>query len=348
MAKNRIKKPGVLGKYGEARAQRKAAKAAAVFETEQKQGEQLMAQGYAEHGAVEQQHKRQVYLVENRSRMRSLLYVVVLVIVALIMLGVLYGIFILLPARDSDNDGVANAEDICVGFDDKADEDNDGIPDGCEEQPPITELTVTDAEFVTGVTTVDVTFTVTNPMNDWGVSPLIYTITVKGANGQIVAERERESYLLPGETHHYTEIALPISAEPKSVEVSLDSLYFIKVDTNFPAADFGISDLVYQAVDESGVVGRAQGTITNRSSYTFKSVEIPIVLLDASGNLVGLNYTTVQELEPSEKRDFFAIWPDLLLDTGQSINAYPVTNLLLDANIRETFVVPGQSLEVNN
>ena len=34
---------------------------------------------------------------------------------------------------DSDGDGVANCVDECPGFDDLADSDNDGIPDGCEQ-----------------------------------------------------------------------------------------------------------------------------------------------------------------------------------------------------------------------
>ncbi len=35
-------------------------------------------------------------------------------------------------AGDDDNDGVCNVDDVCPGFDDKADADGDGIPDGCE------------------------------------------------------------------------------------------------------------------------------------------------------------------------------------------------------------------------
>ncbi len=34
--------------------------------------------------------------------------------------------------EDSDNDGVCNAEDVCDGYDDNADDDGDGIPNGCD------------------------------------------------------------------------------------------------------------------------------------------------------------------------------------------------------------------------
>jgi hypothetical protein len=33
---------------------------------------------------------------------------------------------------DDDDDGVANADDVCAGFDDTSDEDGDGTPDGCD------------------------------------------------------------------------------------------------------------------------------------------------------------------------------------------------------------------------
>ncbi len=37
--------------------------------------------------------------------------------------------------QDSDNDGICNSEDICNGFDDNIDSDNDGTPDGCDPTP---------------------------------------------------------------------------------------------------------------------------------------------------------------------------------------------------------------------
>jgi len=41
--------------------------------------------------------------------------------------------FVFLDAlSDSDNDGVADIDDICPGFDDNIDTDEDGIPDGCD------------------------------------------------------------------------------------------------------------------------------------------------------------------------------------------------------------------------
>ena len=36
---------------------------------------------------------------------------------------------------DADNDGVADAADICPGFDDGIDTDTDGTPDGCDTTP---------------------------------------------------------------------------------------------------------------------------------------------------------------------------------------------------------------------
>ena len=37
------------------------------------------------------------------------------------------------PVVDTDGDGVCDADDICEGYDDHEDADNDGIPDGCEQ-----------------------------------------------------------------------------------------------------------------------------------------------------------------------------------------------------------------------
>ena len=42
---------------------------------------------------------------------------------------------------DTDNDGVCDLEDVCPGFDDTRDFDNDGIPDGCDDSPACTSCT---------------------------------------------------------------------------------------------------------------------------------------------------------------------------------------------------------------
>jgi hypothetical protein len=34
---------------------------------------------------------------------------------------------------DDDDDGVVNSDDVCAGFDDNADTDRDGVPDGCDD-----------------------------------------------------------------------------------------------------------------------------------------------------------------------------------------------------------------------
>jgi uncharacterized protein YkwD len=39
------------------------------------------------------------------------------------------------PDPDSDGDGVADANDVCPGFDDGSDADGDGTPDGCDDTP---------------------------------------------------------------------------------------------------------------------------------------------------------------------------------------------------------------------
>ncbi len=47
---------------------------------------------------------------------------------------------------DSDNDGVADDEDLCPGYDDNIDVDDDGIPDGCDELIDSDDDGVSDAE----------------------------------------------------------------------------------------------------------------------------------------------------------------------------------------------------------
>lgn len=75
--------------------------------------------------------------------------------------------------QDSDGDGVCDADDICPGFDDNADADGDGIPDGCDSDCtvvsndfPVTSLQhsgtgSTSTTLTYGAVNTDVSFTIT-------------------------------------------------------------------------------------------------------------------------------------------------------------------------------------------
>ena len=67
---------------------------------------------------------------------------------------------------DTDMDGVCDDNDICPGFDDNADMDNDGIPDGCDPNPMTPDGILLDASCI-------------DPMNSY-----LFTINGNDGNGR--------------------------------------------------------------------------------------------------------------------------------------------------------------------
>ena len=110
--------------------------------------------------------------------------------------------------NDTDNDGVCDADDICAGFDDNEDNDNDGIPNGCDDTPDgggtgtecVWDLTaaVTD-ESCNGANdgTISLTLPCTNSGNTGGGSvgenlALNGTATQSGTNWEAEASRAND------------------------------------------------------------------------------------------------------------------------------------------------------------
>ncbi|MBT8189402.1 MAG: T9SS type A sorting domain-containing protein [Bacteroidia bacterium] len=153
------------------------------------------------------------------------------------------------PCPDDDNDGVCNAVDICPGFDDNADADGDGIPDGCDNNncTVVTDNFPTDPLTHSGggsssttlsyaSTHQDVSFTISdldavtngNPNNRYIEE---VTVSYVDGNGNTVTEGTYGG-------NNFSSVDIDIPGDVNSITVSLEDGY----DGNAPgtlSVDFG-------------------------------------------------------------------------------------------------------------
>lgn len=317
-------------------AEKAAARRARAFET-----------GFVEHPGLESQFKRQKFLVKNYVLIKALIYVglglIILVIVGAIVLVIIQN----LPGRDDDKDGVPNAQDICPGFDDHADDDKDGVPNGCEEQPDSVDLLVVDKKIIpAGTDRYDVMFTVRNPNEDWGASPLEYVIDLLDQEGSVINSSKRsQSYILPGQEKEL--VAFNILAVQKPIKPVLTVLKadWLKVQ-NYVKPKFDTKTLEFKMVDQPGVYAKLKGRTKNLTTFTFNNVAIVAVLRNKKGQVVALNRSEIDTLNPGEERDFIVTFPEQLPEVDLAkINYQTDVDVFNNDTFVQTSIVKGQKFQ---
>mgnify|MGYP001584430161 FL=1 len=153
----------------------------------------------------------------------------------------------------------------------------------------------------------DVAAYVRNPNEVLSSANVEYEFTLFDSLG-VVARRAGSTFLFPQEQAHIIEANLETTREPIRVEFRIT-----KVDWKF--FQTGRPSLVVErrryTTEDSGdkKQGVVEATLANRTSYSFRRVEVVILALDSDGNLLGVNRTLVDNLLAGTSQDIRSTWP---------------------------------------
>lgn len=139
---------------------------------------------------------------------------------------------------------------------------------------------------------------------NWGVVKLDYTINLKGADKNIVGERQGTTFILPNQEKSIIELGIDTTAKALTASTDLQTKEVQKL-TEPPILNFIIENSTYQVVDSRSKV---TGTIVNQNPFGFDEIIINVLVYDENGSLKGANFTTVNDLTPNQKRDFTVFW----------------------------------------
>ncbi len=303
--------------------------------------------GFVVHPEVEKEYKRQRFFIVYEKQVRAAIFLgfglVVLVILGLIALVIIRNI----PGRDDDNDGVLNINDVCPGFDDQADADDDGVPDGCEEIPPFTNIDVTEANIIaTSADRYDVALKVINPNQDWGVSPLEYTIHLLAEDGSIInSSSRRESFLLPGQQKYLTAYNILALKKPARAELTISLATWLKVQ-NYEESQFDTTTVSFDLTKQPGAYATLKSKTTNRTTFTYDNIQVTVIIRNTSGQMIALNSSEINTLQPAESRDFIVTFPQELPQVQPSEITYETdVDVFRNDTFVQTQVVRGQRFQ---
>ncbi len=176
----------------------------------------------------------------------------------------------------------------------------------------------------------DMVATITNPNDQFGTGMAAYTLRYLDGSGAPLRTDLGTFYIAPNQTRYIIKNNVAIANNPVGVTLTVTEVTWQQLDLAFNQIDFSVLGGQYADKGKAGALYRA--SLLNNSDFDFDTVEVDVVLLDATGNVVGASLTTLNTLLSKERRDFSVQWPGQLPTTSPEVVVSPVTNVFANSN----------------
>jgi len=174
---------------------------------------------------------------------------------------------------------------------------------------------------------------IANPNVDLAVRNLEFEFILTNRAGEVVRKFESSSYILPDQDKLIFMPVTSISDEPVNLEVNLLPERWSKF-SDFQRLDFQFENINFGREDSQFF---ASTIIRNNNPYTISEIEISVLLYDIDQNVIGVNFTTVNNVKLLEGRFFRVIWPTGIDGSVSNIEFKPAVNLFnSDALVTES------------
>ncbi len=186
--------------------------------------------------------------------------------------------------------------------------------------------------------TIDIVARLKNPNPNGGIKSYPVTFMLYQPNGEVLKQHIEETYILPGSLQYVMAVNLSLDRKPLGrVEVQLPSNpAFLTLPDTFTAPTF--STFMRERKDQTVGTQTLQeqvGIIKNTSTFNWQTVDVSVVGLSASGQVIAAGKTSIGALRVGEEREFNILWPKPAEAISRTI-ALPTTNLYRDENFIQT------------
>lgn len=168
-----------------------------------------------------------------------------------------------------------------------------------------------------------------NPNPDLAIRQLNYDFVLTGSSGEELKRyssvTSTSSYILPGKENILFMPPAKLASPPKGVKVEFRFDHWSRVS--------GISNLnfIFEGVEygqEKNGPFIVSAQVRNDNPYIVPELELAILLYDMAKTVIGVNFTTVNNLAPHESRFFRVLWPVPINGKVAYVEFKPMVNLL--------------------
>lgn len=170
-----------------------------------------------------------------------------------------------------------------------------------------------------------------NPNEFLGASEVSYQFELVDKIGAVVALRRGKTFFLPGEEIYVVESNLKTSREPTHVNFKVTGIKWVFGEFRRP--DMIVGERNFKKIGGDHIETMLETSVQNRSIYDFGIVEIDVLILDESENLLGIQKSIEKNFLAGEKRALEFAWPGNFNDRIKIIMVEPRVNILEKENI---------------
>lgn len=156
--------------------------------------------------------------------------------------------------------------------------------------------------------TFDVGFRIENPNTQWGVKMMSYTVLLKGAGGETLAERQGQLFLLPLEYAPIVEQAVVSNRTPARAEVILGEPAWVEVPDSVRDDQLVVLNPTFSRLAIGPDIAELSAIVRNDSPFTYDRIEVHVVLMGSGDDVIAARRTEMRTLAAGERREFRVAW----------------------------------------
>lgn len=231
-------------------------------------------------------------------------------------------------------------------FDGKKNGNESGIDCGgycapCEIKIEAKELIIIDRSIVYGgVDKYDAVVKIKNPNNLYGASVVRYTMSLLDKNGEMIAKKNGEVFILPTQERFLLETNIESDVVPKDLDIKIDYVNWVKF-TNYDDPDFLVQNVKYNKVSSGINYAEAFALVRNNSDFDFREVSVYVILKDENDFPIAVNATTMDNFQARDERDFLLSWPYRFPGTISNIDIGVYANVFDSENFIQQYLPVG-------
>lgn len=179
---------------------------------------------------------------------------------------------------------------------------------------------------------------ITNRNLDYGSGNVQYELKFYDSSNVQFTSKIGIFYILPGQTRYVVDSPLSFDRPIGKVDVQIKSVDWQKVNslaTN--GTKLVAKNTNFTLSSQQGTYAKAGGSIVNASNFDFDSVDVIVVAIDASGEVVAVSKTNIRTFLAQTERGFEVSWFTPFIGNVDHADAEADTNVFNNLNFLRQF-----------
>lgn len=174
---------------------------------------------------------------------------------------------------------------------------------------------------------------VSNANIDYGSGNVQYVISFFDASGSLVSTKTGSFYILPGQTKYVVVTPLSFNTSISRAEFGINSVDWQKLDSlSAQGINLVPKNVGYFVPPNGTAFARVGGLISNTTDLDFDVVDVSVIALDSSGNILAVNKTTINTFLAKTERGFEVSWFTPFVGQVQRADVQAGTNAFNNSN----------------